>query len=170
MPILASVLTNAPKDKDRSLQLANRLTSVAVWPVTVTLMLGAPFFLSLYGADFSSAWPVFLIMMGATGVNLLNSSAGSLMLAKGAMVASLVNSALSSVFIIAIVATTLSRWELYSVSTATLVCNLISTIGIVLYAIGRLEFPVTVGRNIIGSSLALTGVTTLLFVAYTAFL
>ena len=135
MPILASVMAHTPHDKDRSLQMANQLTSIAVWPVTLVLMLGAPFFLNLYGPGFSKAWPIFLVIMGATGVNLLNSAAGSLMLAKGAMGASLVNSALTSVFTITVIALTISRGGLYSVSYAILICNLLSTIGVVATAV-----------------------------------
>ncbi len=159
MPILTSVLTNTPRDKDRALRFTNNLSFVAILPVTIALMLGAPWIMKLYGRGFSDGWPILVLMIGAIGVNLLNSPAGTLVLAKGAMMASLVNSVLSSLFLVVVLYFTISRWELYSVSYTTLTCSLLSTVGIVVYAVYRLGFPAPVGKVIIASAGALTGVT-----------
>lgn len=162
MPILTSVLANTPSDKDRSLRFTTNLTFAAVLPATLFLMLGAPWIMKLYGPGYSNTWPILVIMMGATGVTLLNSPAGTLILARGAMVASLTNSALTSIFMVAILAPTIGRWELYSVSVTTLSLSLLSTIGVVIYVTLRLQFPVSVGKVIIAASVGLTGISALL--------
>jgi O-antigen/teichoic acid export membrane protein len=159
MPILTSVLSNTPLDRDRSLRFTNNLSFVAVLPVTLALMIGAPWIMKIYGHGYTSGWPILILMIGATGVNLLSSAPATLMLAKGAMFASLVNSILTSAFMVTVLALTIFRWELYSVGGGTLVCYLLSTTGIVIYAVKCLEFPAAVGRVIISSSVVLAGIT-----------
>lgn len=166
MPILTSVLSSQPSDRERSLRYVNILSSVAILPITLLLACVAPALMHLYGIGYEDGWPVFLVLIGATGVNLLNSPAGSLMLAKGRIHASLVNSFVTSVMVTGVLMLTIERTELLGVGYVTLACNLLSTLGIVYYAIRRLGLPDAIGKNIMVSAVLLAVFTTALHLVY----
>jgi O-antigen/teichoic acid export membrane protein len=166
MPILASVFSTTPAESGRSLRYASLLCTVAVWPVALTLMIAAPFLIRLYGDAYRPAWPIFIILIGATGVNLLNSPVGSLVLARGRMLASLVNSLSTSIFALTATLLIITRWQLVGLGYVTLLCNAASTVGIVWYGVKVLEFPRGTGRAIIASSLAMAVATVVIHVVY----
>ena len=170
MPILTSVLSNQPSDRERSLRYVNLMSSLAILPVTLLLACAAPVLMRLYGESYRDGWPILLVLVGATGVNLLNSPAGSLILAKGRLHATVVNTIVTSVAVTSILALVIDQSELLGVVYVTLGANLLSTIGIVYYSMRTLGLPDSIGKNIIVNAILLAGFTVALHLGYRTFL
>jgi O-antigen/teichoic acid export membrane protein len=166
MPILTSVLSNQPSDRERSLRYVNLMSSLAILPVTLLLALAAPALMRLYGESYRDGWPILLVLVGATGVNLLNSPAGSLMLAQGRFHAALFNTVVSSFAVTGILMLVIERYELLGVVYLTLGCNLLSTGGIVYYSMRMLALPDAIGKSIISTACLLTGFIVALHLIY----
>jgi O-antigen/teichoic acid export membrane protein len=140
------VLSNQPSDRELSLHYVNLMPSLAILPLTLLLACAAQALMRLYGESYRDGWLILLVLVGATGVNLLKSPSGSLMLAKARVHAAVVIGVLASLAAPYILMLFIKRVELLGVVYLTLGCNLLSTIGFVCYPMRMLGLLAAIGK------------------------
>lgn len=87
LPAMSSIFGDfgASSEANQSVEIANTMNQVVIWPISIFLMLLASPIMMLYGEGFQNGRVLFILLIGGTAIGFVGNSVGTLITSRGFM-------------------------------------------------------------------------------------
>lgn len=87
LPAMSSVFGDfgASSEANQSIEIANTMNQVVIWPISILLMFLASPIMALYGEGFQNGRLLFILLIGGTAIGYVGNSVGTLITSRGFM-------------------------------------------------------------------------------------
>ncbi len=87
LPAMSSIFGDfgASSEANQSVEIANTMNQVVIWPISILLMFLASPIMTLYGEGFQNGRLLFILIIGGTAIGYVGNSVGTLITSRGFM-------------------------------------------------------------------------------------